>query len=171
MNLTKNQLLDRILKKPSAVELIVLEKILRFVIPFNAPHGFKLMIVDEGQVSIKIPYKRVNMNHLKGIHACAIATVGEFCAGLSLIKEFPVAKYRPILKTLSCEYTYQGKTDLIGTIIIDQKKMQNLREELTRVDKTTILLVTTIVDKEQKEVAKVTTEWQLKLWEKVKTKV
>ncbi len=171
MNLTKSQLVERILKKPGPMELMVLDKILRFVIPFNSPHDFKLMIVDESQVSIKIPYKRSNFNHLKGIHACAIATVGEYCAGLSLIKEFPASKYRPILSNLKVEYTYQGKTELIGTIMIDQGQMAEVRKKLETEDKTLVELVTTIIDKEQNKVASVTTTWQLKRWDKVKTKL
>jgi hypothetical protein len=171
MNLTKSQLVDRILKKPNQMELLVLEKVLRFVIPFNGPHSFKMMIIDEAQVSIKLPYKRVNMNHLKGIHACGLATLGEFCAGLSLIKQFPFSQYRPILKSLHSEYTYQAKTDVIGTIMIDHEKMVQVKEDLKTTDKVTVNLVTTIVNTEQKEVARITTEWQIKSWDKVKTKI
>jgi acyl-coenzyme A thioesterase PaaI-like protein len=171
MNLTKSQLVDRILKKPNTMEMMVLEKVLRFLIPFNGPHSFKMAIIDEGQVSIKLPYKRVNMNHLKGIHACALATLGEFCAGLSLIKQFPFSKYRPILKSLHSDYTYQAKTDVIGTILIDHERMNQVKEELKTADKVTVNLVTIIVNTEQKEVARITTEWQIKSWEKVKTKI
>ena len=55
----------------------LLNRILWRVIPFNSPHRFRIDVLDTWQLKVSIPYKRRNMNHLKGIHACALATASE----------------------------------------------------------------------------------------------
>ena len=54
---------------------------LHYVIPFNKPHGIKLIEISDDFVKTKIPYKRKNLNHIKGIHACGMATAAEFASG------------------------------------------------------------------------------------------
>lgn len=171
MKISQNALMERILNNPSTIELMVLDKVLKFMIPFNAPHGFKLLALNDEEVKIRLPFKNKNLNHVKGIHACAIATVGEFCAGMSLIKSFPIAKYRPILAKLSVDYLYQGKTDLIGTIKIVPDKILSIKDEIENTGKSLVELETIVADKNQNVVAKVHTTWQIKSWDKVKTKL
>lgn len=171
MKITQNALMEKILNNPSTLEMMLLDKVLKFMIPFNSPHGFRILALNDEEVKIKLPYKNKNLNHLKGIHACAIATVGEFCAGMSIIKSFPIAKYRPILSKLSAEYLYQGKTDLTGVIKIVPDKILAVKDEIETSGKSLIDLETILTDKQQNIVAKVHTTWQIKSWEKVKTKV
>lgn len=171
MKISQHALIERILDKPSSIEMIVLDKVLKFMIPFNSPHGFKLLALNDEEIKIRLPYKNKNLNHLKGIHACAIATVGEFCAGMSLIRSFPMSKYRPILAKLEAEYLYQGKTDLIGSIKIVPDKILAVKDEIETAGKSLIELETVLTDKNQNVVAKVRTTWQIKSWDKVKTKM
>ena len=53
---------------------------LSWLIPFNRPHGFKVNPLPEGGIRVSIPNWRVNRNHIKGIHACALATAAEMCS-------------------------------------------------------------------------------------------
>ena len=36
------KVIDHLLAKPDALNLVILDKVLRVGIPFNAPHGFKI---------------------------------------------------------------------------------------------------------------------------------
>ena len=54
--------------------LWLLNQGLSYMIPFNKPHGFKIVKISEEKIRTKLPYKRKNLNHIKGIHACAMAT-------------------------------------------------------------------------------------------------
>lgn len=171
MKLNQHALVEKILSNPSSMELMIIDKVLKFMIPFNAPHGFRLLTLNDEEVKIRLPYKNKNLNHLKGIHACALATVGEFCAGMSLIRSFPMSKYRPILSKLNVEYLYQGKTDVIGTIKIVPDKILAVKDEIETAGKSLIELETIVTDKQQNVVAKVFTTWQIKSWDKVKTKL
>lgn len=164
------KLIDKLLENPTKVNLLALDKILRVGIPFNAPHGFKIKTLNKDAVIISLPNRKLNHNHIGGVHACAMATVGEYCAGMSLLSSFGISKYRLILSELNVKYTYQGRVDLEGVCSPHQIDVEKVKAGLESQDKYLQELKTVIRDLNGKEVAEVTTVWQLKNWEKVKTK-
>lgn len=168
------QLSDKVfltlMNNPNTLKLGPLNKILTMMIPFNAPHGIKVVQVGQNFINAKIPYKRKNHNHLRGIHACAIATLGEFCAGMTLVKSFPFSKYRLILSNLEIDYHYQGKTALIGHAKITDEQISDVESSLKDSDKTLIVMETRVADKSDNDVATVKSTWQIKEWSNVKTK-
>ena len=165
------KILRMLSKNPSSIKLFALNKILARTIPFNAPHNFKLQSINDTQIDICLPYEKVNFNHVKGIHACGLATLGEFCAGLLLLTKMGT-EYRLILSHLEASYTYQGKTDVFGHCHIDLEKVKELKEVLKdQNQKPNYQMKTIIVDKNGIEVATVLSTWQIKHWNKVKLKV
>jgi acyl-coenzyme A thioesterase PaaI-like protein len=162
--------IDKILSNPTRLNLIALDKLLRVGIPFNAPHGFKIKSLNSDAVIISLPNRKLNHNHLGGIHACAMATVGEYCAGMSLLTSFGISKYRLILSEINVKYTYQGRTDLEGFCSTQQINISEATNSLETEGKYFQELITTIRDLSGKDVAEVKTLWQLKSWDQVKTK-
>jgi acyl-coenzyme A thioesterase PaaI-like protein len=163
-------LIDRLIANPTKTNLMALNKVLAIGIPFNAPHGFKIKEMSEDNILITLPNRKLNHNHLGGVHACAMATVGEFCAGMSLLKSFGISQYRLILSDLHVKYTYQGRSDLEGTCSPKQIDKESVKKILEAEGKHLQKLETFIRDKNGKDVAIVTTTWQLKSWDQVKTK-
>ncbi len=106
----------------SRFNLWIINRVLAKMVPFNAPHGFKIVAVGEDSLTTFAPYKKRNFNHVKGIHACGIATIAEFAAGMMLIREFNVTKYRTIMSKLETTYHYQAKKDLRGVSSITKKQ-------------------------------------------------
>ncbi|MDQ3101069.1 MAG: DUF4442 domain-containing protein, partial [Bacteroidota bacterium] len=84
----------------SAISRWWLNMLLQWSIPFNAPHGFRVVPLIEGGMRVDIPFWRVNRNHIRGIHACALATAAEMCSGLSLLEHLDPGKYRLIMRSL-----------------------------------------------------------------------
>lgn len=164
------KIIDKLLENPTTFNLMALDKVLRVGIPFNAPHGFKIKTLSCDEVIIALPNRKLNHNHIGGVHACAMATVGEYCAGMSLLKSFGISKYRLILSELSVKYTYQGRVDLEGFCSPQQIDVEKANTGLLNDGKYLQQLKTVIRDLQGKEVAEVTTVWQLKNWEQVKTK-
>jgi acyl-coenzyme A thioesterase PaaI-like protein len=162
--------IDKLIANPTKTNLLALNNVLSVGIPFNAPHGFKIRQIDDDAVVISLPNRKLNHNHLGGVHACAMATVGEYCAGMSLLKSFGISKYRLILADLHVKYTYQGRTNLEGICSTRQIQREEANRALESEGKYLQTLVTLIRDKNGKEVATVTTTWQLKSWDQVKTK-
>lgn len=163
--------MDKLLQSSEKkTSLIALNQIFKLSIPFNAPHGFKIEEVSSAQTKISIPNRKLNHNHLSGIHACAMATLGEFCAGLWLCKTLGISHYRFILAELNVKYHYQGRTDLVGICSSTAHTLETIKSTLESEGKTIIPLITEIHDKNAKHVATVTSTWQIKSWDKVQTK-
>ena len=155
----------------SAWAMFKLNFLLRRIIPFNAVHGIKLHSSTANQVCCVIPYKKANFNHLRGIHACALATVAEYSAGLILLKKINLKKYRLIMSTLKVDYHYQAKAACNATTKLSVDALQQLEHGLNLSGQTNIILISEIYDTEKNHIATVTTNWQLKAWKLVRTKL
>ncbi|HMC96238.1 MAG TPA: DUF4442 domain-containing protein [Flavobacteriales bacterium] len=148
-----------------------LNVLLPYRIPFNWPHGFRVLPLVEGGISVRIPYWRINRNHINGIHACALATAAEMCSGLSVLEQLDPRKYRLIMRSLHMEYHYQAKQEALATCTpraaeIDANVVRQLQAQ-DAVDYTSTVLVN---DKGGNHLATGTVIWQVKEWEKVRTK-
>lgn len=150
----------------------VLNLALNRLIPFNKPHGFKVLEISDQRVKISIPYKRKNFNHIKGLHATALATLSEFTTGILLLNVLGTKKYRIILQRLDIEYHYQGKMDAVAIFgVADQWLDENIYLPLKHQDSVTVPCSVIIHDIQGNQLTTATVYWQLKPWNKVKTKV
>lgn len=165
-------LIDRLLDKAiDSGKFGKINWVLNRGVPFNIAHGIKLTSISRSSVSASLPYKRKNLNHLKGIHACALCLLGEFPAGILLISKFSFKEYRLILSDLSAEYLKQGRTHLKAVATWPEGLIsKEIRDFLEKDDSYTLQLHTRITDTDDDEVARVTTTWQLKSWDKVSLK-
>lgn len=152
-------------------QLWLLNRVLARLIPFNAQHGFKIVAVRDNAVETMAPYQRRNFNHIRGIHACGIATIAEFAAGMVLISQFDLAKYRMIMANLEVSYHYQAKKDLKAISVLTPDAKQATMASLESDGLAWQLMVTEVYDVDKNHVATVKTKWQLKPWASVKTKL
>ncbi|HMT27763.1 MAG TPA: DUF4442 domain-containing protein [Bacteroidia bacterium] len=140
-------------------------------IPFNAPHGFKIVSIKPGETKIILPYRRSNLNHVKGIHACALATLCEYTTGMTLISKISEEKYRIILKSLRLEYHYQAKMNVSAEFnISDEFIEQKIYGPLLSTDAVFLELEIKIHDNQSNHICTGFVNWQIKKWEKVKGK-
>ncbi|MFN8144190.1 MAG: DUF4442 domain-containing protein [Bacteroidia bacterium] len=162
-------LLDK--SRTSSLHRRLLNFALARAIPFNAPHGFKVLEVFDDGIKILLPYKRRNQNHLKGIHACALATLTEFCAGITLAKKVGADSFRLIMKDLSMVYHYQAREHVVAELHIpDQEYQQKVFSPLQTQDAIFIELIVEVNDIKGNHISTGKVNWQIKKWDKVKTK-
>lgn len=152
--------------------LFVLNFLMARSVPFNAPHKFRVVEIGADKIVTHAPYRRRNHNHIRGIHACAIATISEFAAGFLLLTKLDPAKYRLIMSKLDVDYSYQAKEEIFAESqmsdeLLNQKVIEPLRES----ELTSIVMETVVRDGSGNEVAIAHTTWQIKRWDKVRTKV
>src|SRR6185312_6493204 len=86
-----------------------------------------LRLWTDKKTKIKIGYHRGVKNHLGGVHAGALFTLGEMCAGLLLLKNFNPLKFRLILQSASVEYSKQGRTAVEGASELSAEKLKRVR--------------------------------------------
>ncbi|MFZ5970793.1 MAG: PaaI family thioesterase [Bacteroidota bacterium] len=143
----------------------------RFV-PFNRPHGFQIVEIGDDSVRTRLPYKRNNLNHLKGLHACALATLTEITGGFLLALKLDPKKYRLILKRLEMDYLYQGKSDAFGYLQVTEAWLDDqVYRPLKQSESVDVVTEVEIVDKAGNKLTSGKAHWQIKDWQKVKTKV
>jgi acyl-coenzyme A thioesterase PaaI-like protein len=141
------------------------------MIPFNKPHSFKVVEISDFSIKTSLPYKRRNFNHIRGIHACAMATISEFTTGFLLISKLDAKKYRLIMQRLEMNYHYQGKMDALATFSISEEWLSiNIYEPLQSQEAVVIPCEVKIHDVKGNHLSTGTIFWQVKDWTKVKTK-
>ncbi len=149
----------------------LLNTVLPFMIPFNRPHGFRVVPLREGGIRVEIPYWRINRNHIKGIHACALATAAEMCSGLSVLEQLDPRKYRLIMRELRMQYHYQAKQKSWATCVPSAQDIERSVVEPLQ-DRESVDYASTVElhDKAGNHLATGTITWQVKAWDKVRTK-
>jgi acyl-coenzyme A thioesterase PaaI-like protein len=149
----------------------VLNLALNRMIPFNKPHGFKVVEVSKSRLRILLPYKRKNFNHIRGLHACALATVSEFSTGFLLVSNLDAKKFRLIMQRLEMDYHYQGKMDAYAEFSIsDQWLENNIYQPLVGKESVVVNCEVRIHDSKGNHLTTGHVHWQIKDWNKVKTK-
>lgn len=142
------------------------------MIPFNKPHGFSVVEIGDYHLKTRIPYKKSNFNHIRGLHACALATISEFTTGFLLVTKLDAKKYRLIMQKLEMNYHYQGKMDGYATFTISEEWLdKNIYTPLDASDSVVIICEVKIHDANENHLTTGFVHWQIKDWRKVKTKV
>lgn len=152
--------------------LLVLNLLLNRVIPFNRPHGFRIAAITGEMVRSAASYRRVNRNHVRGVHACAIATVAEMSAGFLLLSRLDPQRYRLIMGRLEVDYHYQAKEDIVSESFLPDQRLENeiigpLRDQ----EAVTIWMQSLVTDRSGNRIAEGRTTWQIKRWDRVRTKL
>lgn len=148
-----------------------LNGILSWKIPFNRPHGFRVEPLSGGGIRVVIPYWRINRNHIRGIHACAMATAAEYCSGLALLEKLDATAYRLIMKRLEMEYHYQAKANAHAIFVLGDRVLKNdIMEQLDANDAVLFTAVVEVHDVHKNHLATGRITWQVKAWNKVRTK-
>jgi Domain of unknown function (DUF4442) len=158
--------------KHSRFYLWLLNLGLHRMVPFNKPHGFRVIEIGENDIKILIPYKKKNFNHIRGLHACALATISEYATGLMLISKLGFGTYRIIMQRLEMNYHYQGKTDAFASFSISPEWLTgSIIEPLHSLESVVVPCEVKIHDTQGKHLTTGIIHWQIKKWTNVKTKL
>lgn len=164
------QLMER--AKTSKRHLAILNLGLARMIPFNKPHRFKIIELGDDFVKVKIPYRRSNFNHIKGIHACALATASEYSTGLVLLNKLNAKSYRIIMQKMEMQYHYQAKMDTIVTYkLTDDWLNDQIIAPLKTTDSVVVNCEVKAHDVQGNHLTTGHIYWQIKSWDKVRTKL
>jgi acyl-coenzyme A thioesterase PaaI-like protein len=157
--------------KHSKLHLWLLNAGLARMIPFNKPHGFKIVEIGDYHIQTLIPYKRKNFNHIRGLHACALATLSEYTTGLLLISKLGFDTYRIIMQRLEMDYHYQGKMEATASFLISESWLQEqIYQPLKSNESVVVICEIKIYDTKKNHLTTGRVHWQIKEWKRVKTK-
>ncbi len=158
--------------KNSKFYLWVLNVMLLKTVPFNKPHQLKVTHIGDDSITITARNKRYNQNHIKGIHACLLATLCEYASGLSLLLHLSPKEYRIILKTIHMTYHYQAKSDVHVTFKLTKQQVEtDFVNPLKNTDALFHEFKVEAFDTENHLICTGLINWQVKAWKSVKMKV
>jgi len=158
--------------KYSGFYLKLLNTGLARMIPFNKPHGFRIIDIGDYHIKTFLPYKKPNLNHIKGLHACALATLSEFTTGPLLLAAMHARQYRLILAKLEIQYEYQGKTHAYANFSVSEHWIEEkIRQPIIEHGKAVVPCEIEITDKSGNSLCTAIVTWQLKPWSAVKTQL
>jgi len=145
---------------------------MKYSIPYNIPHRLTIESISKIYIRTSLPLIYKNKNHLNGMHACALATIGEFTGGALLVSRLDPTKYRLILKELQMKYIYQAKSKVYAEYTISDSILQeDIIKPLQQQDAIEYTITIPVRDIDDKVICIATTIWQIKSWDKVKTKL
>lgn len=158
--------------RKSSFWLWVLNRALGRTVPFNRQHGFELAEIEENRIVTSARYRRSNFNHVRGIHACGIATIAEFSAGFLLMTKLDPNRYRLIMSRLEADFGYQAKENIFSESDICPERLRDeVVEPLKSQDIVSVTMESRVRDRSGNRIATILTTWQIKNWKKVQTKV
>jgi len=150
----------------------VLNRVLWLTIPFNRPHRFRVVSIAADRVVTTAAYRRINHNHVRGIHACAIATIAEFSAGFLLLTRLDPSRYRLIMARIEVDYHYQAKEDIVSESFLAAERLNGeVIEPLKEQESVTVRVESRVTDGSGNDIATAWTTWQIKRWDRVRTAV
>lgn len=141
----------------------LLDLVFSWGIPFNLGLGIRLIEINSDKVIVASKKNWKRRNHVGGAHACFLALMGEYPAGLLIAKNFSNTQFRIIISELHVEYFKQARGDITSQAF----KPSHWPKEVT--SETWIDMSAEIYSSEQELIAKVRTKWQVKPWSEVRS--
>jgi acyl-coenzyme A thioesterase PaaI-like protein len=135
-------------------------------VPFNKPHRVRVLRWDDEGVLCLLPYRKNNCNHLRGLHACALATLGEYASGLCLLARYDPQHYRLIMMRMEVAYHRQGRRDCTAHVLVGDMPEQDDGGDAS--SPLEVPMQVTLRDTRDAVLAVVQTHWQIKPWSSVK---
>lgn len=140
------------------------------MIPFNRPHGLKVVPLENGGIKVLVPFWRINQNHIRGIHACCLATAAEYCSGLALMEHLDDKSYRIIMKSLHMEYHYQAKSAASAVFAPSAEEVQTgIKQFVDNGEAALYVAEVPVHDDKGNHLATGKITWQVKPWSSVRT--
>jgi acyl-coenzyme A thioesterase PaaI-like protein len=145
-----------------SMRLTALTQFLNIGIPFNTGLGMKITKLTPEEVQIQSPPKRKRENHVGSSHACFLALLSEYPAGVLIAQKYSFEKYRIIISQLNIEYFKQGRGTLTSTVKGPQIWPELVNGEMF------IDMQTEITNEKSERISLCKTKWQIKEWSQVK---
>lgn len=160
------------LAKKSPLRMWWFNRVMWLAIPFNSPHRLRIDSVTDDEVRVSIPFRKHNLNHLKSLHACVMATAAEYASGLVLLQQADAGTYRLIMQKMEVEYNYQGRKAAYSKALLSKETVEReiVRPLEDGAESVVYKCLSEVFDTDDRLLCTAHIFWQVKPWSKVRSK-
>lgn len=119
---------DRLSFIPAAIRPGLLSRIFGRVVPFVGTSGLLYEELSENKVVVSIRNRRPVQNHIKGVHAAAMALLAETASGFVVGMNLPDDKL-PLIKSLKVEYVKRTQGNMRAVATLTPEQVRLVREQ------------------------------------------
>ena len=138
-------------------------RLMQEVIPFNRPHRLRVVSISSDECQVSLPWRRRNLNHLRTMHACALATAAEYASGLCVLRAIGVEGKRLIMSHLAMTYQRRAESPCLATAKLPEVELEALQDALKREGRGSFVLHAVVQDAAGDVVAEAAITWHVKL--------
>ncbi|MDX1442420.1 MAG: DUF4442 domain-containing protein [Gammaproteobacteria bacterium] len=121
------RILEKIERLPGWLQGWARRKAIHFSIPFTGTAGIEIIELEPDLVRLRMPNRRRVRNHIKGVHAAAMALLAETASGLAVGMHLPDDKV-PLLKTMGFRYTRRAIGSITAEARVTSKQIRDMDE-------------------------------------------
>ncbi len=121
-----NASLARLNFLPAGIRTSVISRVLGRVVPFVGTAGIIYEEISCEKVVVSLRNRRPVQNHIKGIHAAAMALIAETATGFVVGMNLPDNKL-PLIKSLHVDYTKRTQGDMTATATLTAEQIEWIR--------------------------------------------
>ncbi len=131
-------------------------------IPFLRKVVVRVDEAEGGRARLHLPYDRSNDNYVGTVHAAALFSLGETCAGVAAGTAFDLRRVRMLARQASIEYLKPVTTDIVGTAEIPPEIIASAGEKIEREGRATLPIHVTMTAAGSQLVARMTVEYHFR---------
>jgi acyl-coenzyme A thioesterase PaaI-like protein len=149
-----SRIVTRVRGFPPAIRSLLITKAFSSQVPFVGTAGLRFEEMEEGRVVVTLSNRRKVRNHLRGIHASAMALLAETATGAVLGMTLPDT-HIPLMKTTHVDYVRRCK----GNLRAEATLPPELRQRVLTEDKGDFAVPIRVTDEEGQEPVKCQMVW------------
>ncbi|MDP1540854.1 MAG: DUF4442 domain-containing protein [Moraxellaceae bacterium] len=128
MNNNITRTLSTLSKLPSSLRIRAISTIFGTVVPFVGTSGLRYEKLNNNEVVVSIRNRRKVQNHIKGVHAAAMALVAETATGFVVGMNLSDDKL-PLIKSLHVDYKRRAVGDLRAVATLTDEQVAMIQRE------------------------------------------
>lgn len=141
-------------KLPDAIRTFTLSKAFGRIVPMVGTAGLRYEHVSPNKVVVSIKNKRPMQNHIKGVHAAAMALLAETATGFVVGLNVPDHRIM-LIKSLHVDYKRIAKGDLVATATLSDEQRQYIIDN----EKGELIVPITVTDESGQSPIECTMNW------------
>jgi uncharacterized protein (TIGR00369 family) len=132
--------------------------VVEHLVPFNRALGIRVAKVapDSGEVILRLPMKRRNLNVSGTIHGGAILALAETVHGVAVLWQFPPAAHRMFTKRADIQYLAPGRGEIRACFRLEPKIREEIGKALEMQGQAEVTLSSLVTDQENQNIARLT---------------